>query len=748
MPEEKEIILKISTDASQASADVDHLKAKLQDVDDTVIKKPFKTFRQEIKEAITDAKRLGEQFGSNSNEFVKATAHVAELKEQFKIFNETVKAFNPANKLQGLVSTARGATGAIEGVTAAMQFMGDESENTVQTIAKLQQIMAFSEALNSVKDMEVGLKGMAGMAKNAFASMSKGDVVGLAIIGITALSVAIYELSTNTKNEEFALEALTKNMDKIKEATASAVQKVNDVKNAFEQAREGVITKKEALKVYNDTLGDTMGKTDSLATAEKNYLDKADLYIKVMGLKIEANTLFQASAAESAKALTANEEDQTTWIDKTLNGIKGYVLGGGNAIAGNALATLDNIKAQQKGVTEVIEASTHKANILFNAGAAKSKEMQELAKKANLILDPDKGTGNKGTESQAKKDLDELRNFELKTAEEIRLAKLSGIEKELQQLEDKYKKEYALAKKYKQDTKKLDELFTQESAAIYQKQRLLNQPDIGTIGAVPVAKAGIDDIGTNMTAKASHASSVAGTAAIYARTNNQLNNSDSLKEALAKTKAIFDAEVEEENKAFAEKMVKAKSNHDEEERLKAEHYAKMSKLTQEYTDADIALSDTANEKKKATLDNYAVALNQIGDIIGKQTVAGKAFAIASATISTYQSAVSSYNAMATIPVVGPVLGIVAAAAAIKMGIDNVKAIVAVKVPNSGSSGGSIPAAIANAAPQINASAAQRQAIQDVRVTNNGQAPIRAYITNGDLQTNAQKNRFLNNVTSF
>ncbi|MES2180725.1 MAG: phage tail length tape measure family protein [Pseudomonadota bacterium] len=53
---------------------------------------------------------------------------------------------------------------------------------------------------------------------------------------------------------------------------------------------------------------------------------------------------------------------------------------------------------------------------------------------------------------------------------------------------------------------------------------------------------------------------------------------------------------------------------------------------------------------------------------------GQAAAIAQTTIATYQSATSAYAAMAGIPIIGPALGIAAAAAAIVAGLANVNAI--------------------------------------------------------------------------
>lgn len=68
-------------------------------------------------------------------------------------------------------------------------------------------------------------------------------------------------------------------------------------------------------------------------------------------------------------------------------------------------------------------------------------------------------------------------------------------------------------------------------------------------------------------------------------------------------------------------------------------------------------------------------------ILGKESAAGKAVAIAQTTIDTYQAAVAAYKAMAGIPVVGPALGAVAAGAAVAAGLGNVKKIVSTKNPD-------------------------------------------------------------------
>tara|TARA_R110000744_G_scaffold378850_1_gene495614 strand:+ start:5573 stop:7648 length:2076 start_codon:yes stop_codon:yes gene_type:complete len=97
---------------------------------------------------------------------------------------------------------------------------------------------------------------------------------------------------------------------------------------------------------------------------------------------------------------------------------------------------------------------------------------------------------------------------------------------------------------------------------------------------------------------------------------------------------------------------------------------------------------------KAKIDIAKQAFDGISAIMGKESKAGKAAAAASATVSALQGATSAFASLAPIPFVGPVLGGIAAAAALVAGYANVKAIYATKspeLPGSDVSGGSTPA---------------------------------------------------------
>lgn len=159
----------------------------------------------------------------------------------------------------------------------------------------------------------------------------------------------------------------------------------------------------------------------------------------------------------------------------------------------------------------------------------------------------------------------------------------------------------------------------------------------------------------------------------------------------------------------------------------------------ELAKARIAIHDEEQKNTERVASAIGQTFGNLAELAGKQTVLGKAFAIAQATIDTYSSAVKAYNAMADIPVIGPALGIVAAGAAIAAGISNVKKIVAVQVPGQGG-GGAVPSAptgVTAAAPvaptQISTTFTPKQNQTSGTATSN-----RTYVVDADIQNAADR----------
>ncbi|TYP71489.1 coiled-coil domain-containing protein [Aquimarina intermedia] len=106
--------------------------------------------------------------------------------------------------------------------------------------------------------------------------------------------------------------------------------------------------------------------------------------------------------------------------------------------------------------------------------------------------------------------------------------------------------------------------------------------------------------------------------------------------------------------------------------------ADKSKIEAKYAAIDREISAKTNDAK---LSLAADAFNGLATILGKYSDAGKAAAIAETTITTFQSAVNSYNSLSGIPIVGPVLGGIAAAAAVASGLAQVQKIRNTKKPD-------------------------------------------------------------------
>jgi hypothetical protein len=114
--------------------------------------------------------------------------------------------------------------------------------------------------------------------------------------------------------------------------------------------------------------------------------------------------------------------------------------------------------------------------------------------------------------------------------------------------------------------------------------------------------------------------------------------------------------------------------------------ADLNLIRQKHATIQKEIDDSVQQNKLELTSN---TLGSLATILGKESAAGKAAAIAQTTIDTYQAATAAYKAMAGIPVVGPALGAVAAGAAVVSGIANVKKITSTKVPTR-AEGGAIP----------------------------------------------------------
>lgn len=188
----------------------------------------------------------------------------------------------------------------------------------------------------------------------------------------------------------------------------------------------------------------------------------------------------------------------------------------------------------------------------------------------------------------------------------------------------------------------------------------------------------------------------------------------------------------------------------------AEERKKISDSEKEYKQRNQQLQIDAVKNTLTTIANLASLFAGASEKEQKKAFAiQKAANIAQATIDTYTSAVSAYRSLAGVPVVGPALGIAAAAAAITAGLMNIKQIASTKFESSSASGGGVSAATPSSGGEAGASGVMSpnfNIVGNAQATNPlaglGNQPIQAYVVSGEVTTAQSLDRNRINYATF
>ena len=163
--------------------------------------------------------------------------------------------------------------------------------------------------------------------------------------------------------------------------------------------------------------------------------------------------------------------------------------------------------------------------------------------------------------------------------------------------------------------------------------------------------------------------------------------------------------------------------------------------TKEISDAKIEIANQEAEAKKKTLDDTANVLQNFSSIAGEETAAGKAFAVAAATINTYRG-VSDALAAVTVTPFETALKFANAAAIGVAGIANVKKILSVQVPggSGGAPSGGVPTTTTPQPPAFNVVGASGETQLADAIGSQTQQPTRAYVVSNDVTTAQEMDR--------
>jgi hypothetical protein len=191
-----------------------------------------------------------------------------------------------------------------------------------------------------IQDLPYGFNAI---SNNLTQLVPAAGAAGLAFSALVAgLSFAQIGLANWTRGSKDASDAMSAQTKSITDFNI----KVYDVKDAFNSARAGVLSKKEALDKYNESLGDSIGYANSIAEAEDLMVKNTATVIKAMQLRTQAN-VYQAKAAElNAKLISGEMFDfDKNWGESAMLAIKNFVKG--QNLAQMVTEDLNNSLSQQ-----------------------------------------------------------------------------------------------------------------------------------------------------------------------------------------------------------------------------------------------------------------------------------------------------------------------------------------------------------------------------------------------------------------
>ena len=149
-------------------------------------------------------------------------------------------------------------------------------------------------------------------------------------------------------------------------------------------------------------------------------------------------------------------------------------------------------------------------------------------------------------------------------------------------------------------------------------------------------------------------------------------------------KAFLEEKAAAMNESYAAQLAAAKGNADEEKRITSEQTDFNAKIAE----TNKAIDADQYGFKQAQLSEVGNSIGQLSQLVGQDTIAGKALGIAQATINTYQGATEALKQKSTLPSpFDTIAKVINVATILATGFKAVKSITSVQVPTAPSAGG-------------------------------------------------------------
>lgn len=749
---------------------------KVIDIDTTKSTKSIKHLREQVAGLTDELESLeigSSDYSKKLEELVSAQnkLNVATESMQGKTVN-AVKAFDSINQVAG------GLAGGVSAVSAAFTLFGRDTENLQKTMVKLQAAIAIVQGigglkglgegvLNGVKSFKALSVAMAG-ATTATGGLSVAmGVLRTAIIstGIGALVVALGMLVNFAIKAASGVDDLKISTSELKDITdqwGTSYAQANTEIAELERQRERDLAegKKNEIQIWKD-YAQVLVELDAklfqqFRSVTKAYNDsftdilKSNKYFRKEFKKSGYDTWEEYSQAiqwglktSSNKVdffLSKLNDDQRAAYDKA-SGIYNAYIEKRNSLTQKTLETYEKIKLMEISAERKAREEA-KANYLKNIEDAK-KRNADLLKVINDFYEENR----KLLLDDEARELDELNTKyqnqldALKTAKDKELITVEEYRKRLKQINDAYDKEYLdnqnerYRKEINNRINSLEQLRERENRFFDQRQSELDTKYNKTY-----------------THNAGLGNEYKTAGDIKSEKNDRITQSNELLE-------IQLGFYERDNKRIGELQTTLKESFDNGLIIQEEYNNEYARLNAEREANDTAAANAivANGEKikaakkdeiediVAAVQGSFAALGSLGDAVAqnykfeannskkslkereKAMENYKSIAKISTVFNTASAAMNAYNSMAGIPIVGPVLGGIAAAAAIAMGLLQIK-----NIENEEISGSDVSSSVSAPSALTQAPVEYTRNLLGNKETDELNQPVKCYVVESDI----------------
>jgi len=702
-----EIGAKVTVDSGNAASKVLELQQSIKKLNDEFKNTKEGTDEQKqaflnLQQAQNELKKANKELGNSLNE---TSGGAKESSGNFKNLKEQIGTISPA---AGGAADGAGKFNSALNVLKANPIIAILAILTAIILALINKFKDMDAASDKMSDAMGTLSGIFEGFMNAILTPLIDGFVMLIDLFVKAAEFMADKLGVSSKEASQNMGRLVTANRELDEAQKAQTESLATSNRKLQEAREiagdANVPIKERIKALKEAAKIEKEELDKVVEWNRQKLQiQLEQFAQEMGVRDQVIGKIKEGTIESLKAAKAELLSQKNVNEDKVQELSKYIIAAEDAAAQSA-------KIGKKTASQI-----------------SGLEKEEASKRAEIA----KAAADKRRQKNENNAAYELRMEKLKQAEI-----LAGIE-------NQFAKERKIAEfKLKDDIRIAEEDLKNGKITAKQKIALVAQLEKDKFAKINEINAKQE---ANNLKKEEDAKKIADDKKKLEDAKKKQDEADKLKkdkdDAKNKLDALKTAAADENLKANQKRAIL-----DQERALNKEYFDKglidqatYLKNSQDIDKADTEIKKQENEAKKQLLDSYLGALDGVANVIGKQTTAGKAISVATALISTYEGIAKGVK-------LGYPMAIPAVISAATTGFAAVKNILAVKVPNGGSGGGTASAGVTpnlGSAPLVPREQTTTTSLTGQTLASMNATAARAYVVESDITSGQQRMERIN-----